>query len=98
MRFLLYTLVRIGLMAVVFLLCLLLKIGLVVSGIFAVLIGFAIAYLAFPKLHAEASREVAGLLCRRAPRKRRARERAQQETELEDAYVEDQLRREGRQI
>ena len=98
MRFLYYSLLRIGLMAAVFVICLLLKIGLVFSGIFAVLIGFAAAYLAFPRLHAQAGEDLARFFRRRPRREKASEARRREETALEDAYVDERLREEGREL
>lgn len=95
MKFLYYTLIRLGLLLVVFYLCWRLGTGLVLAGVFGVLISFAVAYLAFPRLHTAAGEDMARLVRRRP---RRENTVAREDAAAEDDYVEDQLRREGRDL
>ncbi|MCP3425039.1 DUF4229 domain-containing protein [Rothia sp. AR01] len=97
MSFLYYTLVRFGIMAVVFCACAWFGTGLVLAGVFAVIIGFAVSYLAFPRLHAAAGRDFARLWHRLAPQRRRSTV-ASRDAEAEDSYVDERLRREGREV
>jgi short subunit fatty acids transporter len=96
-NFLYYTLVRFGIMAVVFCACVWFGTGLILGGLFAVIIGFAVSYLAFPRLHAAAGRDFARLWHRIVPRRRR-RTAAEADAEVEDSYVDERLRREGREV
>ncbi len=100
-NFLKYSLIRLGLIVVVFLLCTLIGIGPFLAGIFAVLIGLAVGYLAFPRLHTAAGQEFAAFFRRRRTRSeaRRTHPRtAQEDAAVEDEYVDEQLRREDRSI
>ena len=98
MKFLLYTLVRFGIMAVVFVVCVYLQTGLVLAGLFAVLIAFAVSYLAFPKLHAGASRDFGRFWEKIRGRRKPKRTLEDANVEIEDRYVDEQLRREGRDV
>lgn len=96
MKFLYYSLIRLAIMVVVFVVCALLHTGLVLAAVFAVLIGFAVGYLAFPKLHAQASRDFLRFWGKLRGKKKTT---AVDETvEDEDQYVDEQLRREGRDV
>ncbi len=95
-KFLYYSLVRLAIMVIVFVVCALLHTGLVLAAVFAILIGFAVGYLAFPKLHAAATRDLMRAWSSLRGRKKTT---AQDETAAdEDEYVEEQLRREGRDV
>lgn len=94
MNFLKYSLLRFGLMIVVFLLCMWLNVGLILSGVFAILIAFAVSYLAFPKLHVAAGQDMQRWFSKRrkdAPLKKAVAE----DTEIEDEYAEQKRREEG---
>ncbi|WP_129359113.1 MULTISPECIES: DUF4229 domain-containing protein [Micrococcaceae] len=97
MNFLYYTLLRFGMMAVVFVVCLFLKTGLVLAGVFAILIAFAVSYLAFPKLHNAASRDF-GRFWQKIRGKRVKKTVGDEDVEVEDQYVDEQLRQEGRDV
>lgn len=96
-NFLYYTLLRFGVMAVVFVVCLFLKTGLVLAGVFAILIAFAVAYLAFPKLHNAASQDV-GRFWRKVRGRRTKKTVEDENVEVEDRFVDEQLRNEGRDV
>lgn len=99
MNLLKYTLLRFGIMIVVFLLCLWLHIGIIFGGVFAILISVAVCYLAFPRLHTRASEDFRRIFRRSANRKTGDEgERARADAAVEDDYVEEQLRREGREV
>lgn len=94
MHFLTYSLLRLAVLVAVFLLSMWLGVGLILSGIAAVAISFAVSYLFFPRLHAAAGDEFRGWISRTPrPRNRVALE----DQEAEDAYVDRQLREEGRE-
>lgn len=93
-NFLKYSILRVGLMAAVFFLCMWLGIGLVFSGIFAILIAFAVAYLLFPRLHADAGRDLQGWFSSRQKKSPRA-EAVEEDAAIEDEYAERQRRQDG---
>lgn len=85
MNFLKYSLLRLGILIVVFVICLYIGAGLIVSGIAAVVAAFAICYLFFPKLHLAASQD----FHRWIDRSPKPRSRAALEDEaIEDSYTE----------
>lgn len=93
-NFLKYSLLRLAVLVLAFLLSMWLGVGLVLSGIAAVAISFAVSYLFFPRLHAAAGEE----LHRWAARAPRPRNRvALEDQEAEDAYVDRRLREDGRE-
>lgn len=95
MNFLKYTLLRFGLLVLVLLLGMWLGVGLVLSGVAAVAASFAVSYLFFPRLHAAAGEDVHRWVARSPqPRNRVALE----DQEFEDAYVEQKLREDGREV
>ena len=57
MNFLKYSLLRFALLVLAFLLSMWLGVGLVLSGVAAVVISFAVSYLFFPRLHSAAGEE-----------------------------------------
>ena len=57
MNFLKYSLLRLGILVALFVLCLYLGLGLVFSGIAAVIAAFAVCYIFFPKLHYAAGQD-----------------------------------------
>jgi Protein of unknown function (DUF4229) len=79
-----YTLARLGLLAVVFVICLYLGLGLVFSGIFAVIISWCLSYLLLRKWRDEASAAMQNRFPGRIKPIRTA-------TEVEDAAAEDAL-------
>ncbi|MFI7483686.1 DUF4229 domain-containing protein [Kocuria sp. M1R5S2] len=95
MKFLTYSLLRLSVLVLAFLLSVWLGVGLVLAGIAAVVISFAVSYLFFPRLHRAAGEELHGWISRSPrPRNRQALE----DQEIEDAYVERSLREEGREV
>ncbi|WP_129657441.1 DUF4229 domain-containing protein [Rothia uropygialis] len=97
MNFLYYTLLRFGMMTVVFVVCLFLKTGVVLAGVFAILIAFAVSYLAFPKLHNAASRDF-GRFWKKIRGKRTKKTVGDEDVEVEDQYVDERLRQEDRDV
>lgn len=87
MNLLKYSLLRFALMIVVFLICIYFNTGLAVAAIAAVLIAFAIAYLAFPRLHVAAGKDLARLVKKRKPRTDTVEAQNQA---IEDDYVDSQ--------
>ena len=57
MNFLKYSLLRLGILIVVFVISMYVGAGLILSGIAAVVAAFAICYIFFPKLHLAASQD-----------------------------------------
>ena len=95
MNFLKYSLLRFALLVPVFLLCLWLGVGLVLSVIAAVVVSFAVSYLFFPRLHTAAGEEFHRWIARAPkPRNRVALE----DQAVEDAYVDQRLREDGREL
>ena len=95
MSFLKYTLLRFVLLVLTFLVCLWLGVGLVLSGVAAVAVSFAVSYLFFPGLHTAAGEE----FHRWTSRSPRPRNRvALEDQAVEDAYVDRRLREEGREV
>lgn len=95
MNFLKYSLLRFALLVLAFLLSMWLGVGLVLSGVAAVVISFAVSYLFFPRLHAAAGEEFHRWFARvPKPRNRVALE----DQEVEDAYVDRRLREDGREV
>ena len=64
MSFLKYTLLRFALLVLAFLLCMWLGAGLILSGVAAVVVSFAVSYLFFPRLRTAAGAELRGWLAR----------------------------------
>jgi hypothetical protein len=94
-NFLMYSLLRFGLLVLVFLLSMWLGAGLILSGIAAVAVSFAVSYLFFPRLHTAAGEELRRWVARSPrPRNRVALE----DQEVEDAYVDRKLREDGREV
>lgn len=92
MNFLKYSLLRLGILIVVFVVCLYIGAGLILSGIAAVVAAFAICYLFFPKLHLAAGQD----FHRWIDRSPRPRGRAALEDEaIEDSYTERESHRDG---
>jgi hypothetical protein len=94
-NFLKYSLLRFALLVLAFLLSMWLGVGLVLSGVAAVAISFAVSYLFFPRLHTAAGEEFHRWFSRvPKPRNRVALE----DQEVEDAYVDRRLREDGRDV
>lgn len=89
MNLLKYSLLRLTLMVAAFYACLFVNVNIIFSIIFAAIIGFAIAYLAFPRLHTAASADLRNLFRRKPGTKKKSLEEENQE--IEDAYVEANL-------
>ena len=95
MSFLKYTLLRFALLVLAFLLCMWLGTGLILSGVAAVVVSFAVSYLFFPRLHTAAGEEFHRWIARAPkPRNRVALE----DQAVEDAYVDQRLREDGREL
>ena len=94
MNFLKYSLLRFALLVLAFLLSMWLGVGLVLSGIAAVAISFAVSYLFFPRLHTAAGEDFHRWSARTPKPRSRA---ALDDQEAEDAYVDRQLREDGRE-
>lgn len=95
MSFLKYTLLRFALLVLAFLLCMWLGAGLILSGVAAVVVSFAVSYLFFPRLHTAAGEEFHRWIARAPkPRNRVALE----DQAVEDAYVDQRLREDGREL
>jgi uncharacterized membrane protein len=94
-KFLTYSLLRLAVLVLAFVLSVQLGVGLVLAGIAAVAISFAVSYLFFPRLHRAAAEDLHRWISRSPrPRNREALE----DQEIEDAYVERSLREEGREV
>jgi hypothetical protein len=93
--FLKYSLFRFAVLVLVFLLSMWLGVGLVLSGLAAVAISFAVSYLFFPRLRTAAGAELRGWLARSPGSGNRA---AREDQEVEDAYVDGRLQEEGREV
>jgi hypothetical protein len=94
-NFLKYSLLRLVVLVLAFLLCLWLGVGIVLSGIAAVAISFAVSYLFFPRLHTAAGEEFHRWTAR-APRPQNRV--ALEDQAVEDAYVDRKLREDGREL
>lgn len=86
MNLLKYSLLRLVLIALAFFVCYYFGVGLILSIIFAAIIGFAVAYLAFPKLNDAAAADFNAMLKRRSSKKKKTVEDENQA--FEDAYVD----------
>ncbi|GGH61038.1 hypothetical protein GCM10007359_09830 [Rothia aerolata] len=79
-------------MVVVFAICWYFNIGIIFSGLFAIIIAFAVSYLGFPRLHDAAGADMA----RWFKRKPRTKTTAEEENRLaEDSYVDAAKRERG---
>lgn len=92
MNFLKYSALRLAILAVAFVLFMALDLGLIFSGIAAVIVAFAVCYLFFPKLHIAASEDLNRAISR-SP-KPRSRERLR-DTHDEDAEADAYRRSRG---
>ena len=95
MNFLKYSLFRFTVLVLAFLLSMWLGVGLVLSGLAAVAISFAVSYLFFPRLHTAAGEELRGWFVRSPGSGNRA---VREDQEVEDAYVDGRLKEEGREV
>ena len=91
MNFLKYSLLRLGILVVLFLLFMLLGLGLVFSGIAAVVAAFAICYIFFPTLHYAAGQDFHRFIAR-SPKPTNRVELEDQE--IEDSHTDAESRRE----
>ena len=91
MNFLKYSLLRLGILVALFLLFMLLGLGLVFSGIAAVVAAFAICYIFFPTLHYAAGQDFHRFIAR-SPKPTNRVELEDQE--IEDSYTDAESRRE----
>lgn len=86
MNFLKYSALRLGLLILVFALGLWLRLGILMAGLTAIIIAFAVCYIFFPKLHVAASQDLNRWISRTP--KIRKDTLANEDEEAEDAYVE----------
>ncbi|NHU84663.1 DUF4229 domain-containing protein [Kocuria sp. JC486] len=86
MNFLKYSVLRLGLLVVVFVAGLYLRLGILFAGAAAIIIAFAVCYIFFPKLHIAASQDFHRRISR-SPKIRRESLR-DEDAEIEDAYVD----------
>ena len=91
MNFLKYSLLRLGILVALFLLFMLLGLGLVFSGIAAVVAAFAICYIFFPTLHYAAGQDFHRFIAR-SPKPTNRVELEDQE--IEDSYTDAEARKE----
>ena len=88
MNFLKYSALRLAILAVAFVLFMALDLGLIFSGIAAVIVAFAVCYLFFPKLHIAASEDLNRAISRSPKPRSRERLRDTRDEDAEaDAYV-----------
>lgn len=90
MNFLKYSLLRLGILIAFFLVCLYLGLGLVFSGIAAVIAAFAICYIFFPKLHYAAGQDFHRFISRSPKPANRV---ALEDQEIEDTYTDAESRK-----
>lgn len=90
MNFLKYSLLRLGILVALFVLCLYLGLGLVFSGIAAVIAAFAICYIFFPKLHYAAGQDFHRFISRSPKPQNRV---ALEDQEYEDSYTDAEARK-----
>ncbi|ASE11180.1 hypothetical protein ACUW97_000240 [Kocuria rhizophila] len=90
MNFVKYSLLRLGILVVLFLLFMLAGLGLVFSGIAAVLAAFAICYIFFPKLHYAAGQDFHRFISRSPKPANRV---ALEDQEIEDTYTDAESRK-----
>jgi len=89
-NFVKYSLLRLGILVVLFLLFMLAGLGLVFSGIAAVLAAFAICYIFFPKLHYAAGQDFHRFISRSPKPANRV---ALEDQEIEDTYTDAESRK-----
>ncbi|GEC99039.1 hypothetical protein KVA01_11940 [Kocuria varians] len=85
-----YSLLRLGILIAFFLVCLYLGLGLVFSGIAAVIAAFAICYIFFPKLHYAAGQDFHRFISRSPKPQNRV---ALEDQEFEDSYTDTESRK-----
>ena len=90
MNFVKYSLLRLGILVVLFLLFMLMGLGMVFSGIAAVLAAFAICYIFFPKLHYAAGQDFHRFVSRTPKPANRV---ALEDQEIEDSYTDSEARK-----
>ncbi|MBS6029222.1 MAG: DUF4229 domain-containing protein [Kocuria sp.] len=90
MNFLKYSLLRLGILVALFVLCLYLGLGLVFSGIAAVIAAFAVCYIFFPKLHYAAGQDFHRFISRSPKPQNRV---ALEDQEYEDSYTDAEARK-----
>ncbi|WP_144827884.1 DUF4229 domain-containing protein [Kocuria rhizophila] len=90
MNFVKYSLLRLVILVVLFLLFMLAGLGLVFSGIAAVLAAFAICYIFFPKLHYAAGQDFHRFISRSPKPANRV---ALEDQEIEDTYTDAESRK-----
>jgi len=89
-NFLKYSLLRLGILVALFVLCLYLGLGLVFSGIAAVIAAFAVCYIFFPKLHYAAGQDFHRFISRSPKPQNRV---ALEDQEYEDSYTDAEARK-----
>lgn len=89
-NFLKYSLLRLGILIVVFVISMYVGAGLILSGIAAIVAAFAICYIFFPKLHLAASQDFHRWIDRSPKPKNRV---AMEDQEIEDSYTDQQARK-----
>ena len=90
MNFVKYSLLRLGILVVLFLLFMLVGLGMVFSGIAAVLAAFAICYIFFPTLHYAAGQDFHRMISRSPKPANRV---ALEDQEIEDSYTDSEARK-----
>ncbi|GAA2515226.1 hypothetical protein GCM10009859_13950 [Kocuria salsicia] len=81
---------RLGILVALFVLCLYLGLGLVFSGIAAVIAAFAVCYIFFPKLHYAAGQDFHRFISRSPKPQNRV---ALEDQEYEDSYTDAEARK-----
>ena len=90
MNFVKYSLLRLGILVVLFLLFMLVGLGMVFSGIADVLAAFAICYIFFPTLHYAAGQDFHRMISRSPKPANRV---ALEDQEIEDSYTDSEARK-----
>lgn len=90
MNFLKYSLLRLGILIVVFVISMYVGAGLILSGIAAVVAAFAICYIFFPKLHYAAGQDFHRFISRSPKPANRV---ALEDQEIEDTYTDAESRK-----
>ena len=90
MNFLKYSLLRLGILIVVFVISMYVGAGLILSGIAAVVAAFAICYIFFPKLHYAAGQDFHRWISRTPKPTNRV---ALEDQEIEDSYTDREARK-----
>ena len=89
-NFLKYSLLRLGILVALFLLFMLLGLGIIFSGIAAVLAAFAVCYIFFPRLHYAAGQDFRRFISRSPKPANRV---ALEDQEIEDSYTDSEAHR-----